>query len=73
MSDNGQGEIRKKCPFMDGKWCIGEECAIRVELQRNGIKFTECPIRAMVVMLGEINMKIEPPQVKGLQLPDLRR
>ena len=39
MPDNGQkqGELRKKCPFMDGAWCIGDACAIYIQVTQTRI------------------------------------
>ena len=75
MSNDGDKEVKKRCPFLK-EWCIGDACAIRVELIRSagGVqqKFTMCPFPATVIILGEINAKMQPPQQK-IQLPHILR
>lgn len=38
MGDNGkeEGILKKACPFLEGKWCIGDACAIWVTISRQG-------------------------------------
>ncbi len=60
MSDNGDKEEKvKRCPF--GLEC--DECLISAELIRDigGTKqrFSLCSIRAMVNILGELNVKAD--------------
>lgn len=77
---NGQNEEKprvKKCPFFK-EYCIKERCAIYAEMKRNvgGLqeKFGMCPFTAIVVILSEMNIKMQPPQ-QMIKLPDnlLRR
>jgi len=73
-SSNGE-DRKKKCPFM-ADWCIGDACALSVELVRNmgGLqqKFSICSFNALVQMISEVNAKTQPPQQK-IQVPHLLR
>ena len=69
-----EGETKVRwCPILK-EYCIGERCAMSVELTRivGGLqkKFRVCVYSAMVIMLTEINQKTQPPMQK-IQIPHL--
>lgn len=74
MGNNGGPKTekrKKKCPFLNG-WCIGNECEMMSQLSKNegGLlkTFSLCSVKALVVMISELNAKTQPPQQK-IQLP----
>jgi len=75
MEDNGQsqGELRKKCPFLDGKPCIGGECAIYIQIaqQRLGVKSLVgvCAFPGLAMIMSS---KQQPAPTQGINLGDLR-
>ena len=73
MNNNGHEEEKvKKCP--SGLEC--DECRLSIEMMNmaSGIpqKYSQCSIIAMVTILSEMNMKLQPPQQK-IELPNLFR
>jgi len=69
-------EVKKKCPILK-EWCtseIKEACAFSCEIfiNRGGLnqKAVVCFKDAIVIMLSEINIKTQTPEVRGIQLPN---
>ncbi len=62
-----QGVNRKKCPLLK-EWCIGDACEFSVEIRQNTrglqpVKARTCLFIASFMMISEINMKTQAPQV----------
>ena len=70
-SNDGVEERTKKCPLL-GEWCIGEACALHTELTQNmgGLhrKMGLCSFNATIMMLSEMNQKLQTPPPR-IQLP----
>ena len=73
--DDGNEKRKRLCPFL-AKWCIGEECAIHSYLMRGNQRALTCSFEAMVIMLSELNQKIQAlpqPEMPKIVLPFMGR
>ncbi|MDD5703882.1 MAG: hypothetical protein PHU23_17750 [Dehalococcoidales bacterium] len=70
MSDNEEPK-KKLCPFKNSE-CTGEECTLFMQMHTGVQKFGTCSFNAMVLMLSEMNSKMQPPQ-QMINLPKIGR
>uniref|UniRef100_A0A6H1ZKJ9 Uncharacterized protein n=1 Tax=viral metagenome TaxID=1070528 RepID=A0A6H1ZKJ9_9ZZZZ len=70
MSDNGEGKLVKKCPFLGEKWCIGEDCAIYMEIVQQRVvlgvsqmvKVGSCSLPALAMIMSNRPQPQQPVQ-----------
>jgi len=77
MNDNGEGKIKKKCPFL-GEWCIEDACSLFIEViqqqvntlgVRTASKSGMCAFNALPMIMS--NKPTSPPQT--VKIPPLMR
>uniref|UniRef100_A0A6H1ZT71 Uncharacterized protein n=1 Tax=viral metagenome TaxID=1070528 RepID=A0A6H1ZT71_9ZZZZ len=77
MGENKKGEEPKVkwCPML-GKYCIGEKCAIHIEMKNVSQGMIQvigmCSINALVKMISDINMKTQGSKT-GIEIPKIYR